>query len=742
MKYNFEIMKIFLIFSLILILLIFSPNALAESYWGNLDVKIEKAERIWGEKSDVISVKTKITNNDKERISIYYFYIVLDDDRHREFSTSNYFDLNDRGHTITEQQCPWESSIELNPGLSDDAKFCFEVPKENLTFTLHLYESSPDYCKNPSFGSCQEKAVRINVPPPQEPSKAPTTKIQPTPSITNTPSVPNTTDIVITKGSSSPGCETTSSCYSPSIMKIGKGSTVTWYNADSGAHTVTSGIPDKVPTGDFDSSLFVSGKSFSQKFSREGTYPYFCMVHPWMTGTIVVSRGGEVLGSSVTDLVPPKILQPKDVTVKATQSNGIKVSFNVLAIDDKDGNLVPTCNPSSGSLFPIGNTKVTCSVSDSSGNKAMSASFTVSVQSPNTEIPSWVKNIASFWCDGKIDDPSFIEGVQYLITNKIIIVPVTSSDESDSKSIPSWIKNNACWWSKNQITDGDFAKGIEFLVKSGIVNVKTSETTKNTTEPTQNTSKLEVIRYGESSDPKILTNEQFKKVFTEPDKYVGTWAKLRGEITQEPFISSDGVTYVFDIKEGDSFDITQRIWLYAKSNPGFKENSCLVAEGKIQGKAQATLMLTGASRDIPLVNLEKYNEISCLDAKFPPTATINVNESQTQGNIKVILKKIEITPQHTRALVAVENIGNPDGIDFYGHRSTIIQDKKQFKANLLGLFTVKVPTIESDIPMDVVEEGWVFFDPIESKSFKIMFEGIETSAGWTTQKFSFDINFN
>ncbi|EPA06850.1 HYR domain-containing protein [Candidatus Nitrosarchaeum limnium] len=735
-------MKIFLIFSLVLISSIFLPNVFAESYWGNLDVKIEKAERIWGEKADVISVKTKITNNDKERISIYYFYTVLDDDRHREFSTSNYFNLNDKGHTVSEQQCPWESSIELNPGLSDDAKFCFEVPKENLTFTLHLYESSPDYCKNPYFGSCQEKAVRVNVPPPQEPSKTPATKTPSTPSVTNPTSVSNTADISIAKGSSSPGCETTSSCYSPSIMKIGKGSTVTWYNTDSAAHTVTSGTPDKPPTGDFDSSLFMSGKSFSQKFSREGTYPYFCMVHPWMTGTIVVSRGGEVLGNSIkTDLVPPKILQPKDITEKAANGNGIKVSFNVLAIDDNDGNLIPTCNPSSGSLFPIGSTKVTCSVSDSSGNKASPVTFTVTVQSPKTEIPSWVKNIASFWCDGKIDDPSFIEGVQYLITNKIIIVPVISSDGSSSE-IPSWIKNNACWWAKNQITDGDFAKGIEFLVKNGIVNVNTSETTQKTTESTQNTSKLQVIKHEASSDPKILTNDQFKKVFTEPDKYKGVWAKLHGEITQEPFISSDGTAYVFDVKEGDSFDITQRIWLYSKSNPGFKENSCLVAEGKIQGKAQATLMLTGASRDIPLVNLEKYNEISCLDAKFPPTTTINVNESQTQGNIKVTLKKIEITPQHTRALIAVENIGNPDGVDFYGHSSAIIQDKKQFKAKLLGLFTVKVPTIESDIPMDVIEEGWVFFEPIESKSFKIMFEGIETSKGWTTQKFSFDINFN
>jgi len=70
------------------------------------------------------------------------------------------------------------------------------------------------------------------------------------------------------------------------------GDTVKWSNADTEFHTVTSGIsPDlggEGPNGIFDSGLFSPGESFKNRFGDEGTYPYFCTIHPWMTGFVVV----------------------------------------------------------------------------------------------------------------------------------------------------------------------------------------------------------------------------------------------------------------------------------------------------------------------------------------------------------------------------------------------------------------------------------------------------------------------
>ena len=86
-------------------------------------------------------------------------------------------------------------------------------------------------------------------------------------------------------------------------------------------------------------------------------------------------------------------------------------------------------------------------------------------------IPDWIRNVAGFWCNDEIDDTSFVGGIQYLIENKIIIVPAAESETSSTQAIPSWIKNNACWWSDGQISDKDFASGLEFLIKNGIILV-------------------------------------------------------------------------------------------------------------------------------------------------------------------------------------------------------------------------------------------------------------------------------
>ena len=89
-------------------------------------------------------------------------------------------------------------------------------------------------------------------------------------------------------GTSVPGCEKHDRCYLPSELIIRVNQTVIWNNDDTAAHTVTSGTPDEGPNGNFDSSLFMSGRSFAHKFTKKGIFPYFCMVHPWQTGVVVV----------------------------------------------------------------------------------------------------------------------------------------------------------------------------------------------------------------------------------------------------------------------------------------------------------------------------------------------------------------------------------------------------------------------------------------------------------------------
>lgn len=91
--------------------------------------------------------------------------------------------------------------------------------------------------------------------------------------------------ISIVPGSGSPGSDL---FFDPSPAKVAVGSTVTWTNDDTLPHTVTSGNPEKGPSGIFDSAIMNAGESFSYTFDKPGIVEYYCAVHPWMISTITV----------------------------------------------------------------------------------------------------------------------------------------------------------------------------------------------------------------------------------------------------------------------------------------------------------------------------------------------------------------------------------------------------------------------------------------------------------------------
>ena len=70
--------------------------------------------------------------------------------------------------------------------------------------------------------------------------------------------------------------------FSPSELTVAAGTTVTWTNRDDIPHTVVH--DSKL----FKSKVLDTDEKFSYTFTKPGTYPYFCSVHPKMTGKIVV----------------------------------------------------------------------------------------------------------------------------------------------------------------------------------------------------------------------------------------------------------------------------------------------------------------------------------------------------------------------------------------------------------------------------------------------------------------------
>ena len=93
------------------------------------------------------------------------------------------------------------------------------------------------------------------------------------------------------------------------------------------------------------------------------------------------------------------------------------------------------------------------------------------VPTAETSIPSWIKNNAGWWADGQIDDGSFVSGIQWLITNGVVIIPPTEQGAGSGDVIPGWIKNNAGWWADGQIDDNSFVSGLQWLISNGIMKI-------------------------------------------------------------------------------------------------------------------------------------------------------------------------------------------------------------------------------------------------------------------------------
>lgn len=73
--------------------------------------------------------------------------------------------------------------------------------------------------------------------------------------------------------------------FSPSVIKVKVGTTVTWTNTDSVNHSVTA---DKPSSDAPSSALFAQGDTYQFMFMKAGTYTYHCMPHPYMHGTVIV----------------------------------------------------------------------------------------------------------------------------------------------------------------------------------------------------------------------------------------------------------------------------------------------------------------------------------------------------------------------------------------------------------------------------------------------------------------------
>ena len=292
-------------------------------------------------------------------------------------------------------------------------------------------------------------------------------------------SEPSNLEIKIQKDSSNPDQHIKS--FYPPILPITHDDTISWVNEDSVAHSITSGVPAHPDYSGkfFSTGIIKPGSSGKVKITDTSSfaYYYFCEIHPWLTGKIVISTAPESQPETSNPIVTNAASYHAGQTIFISgqvHRDFAKTPYQILLYDNEK--LVETIDGTFDENASYKQQIKTSGLSESEytlkvvyglPTQVGITSFSIDA---NPTIPSWIKNGAKWWADDKISDSDFINGIEYLSKENIITIQKTGTIEHIS-SIPTWIKTNASWWADDLISDDDFVSGLQYMVNAGIIQL-------------------------------------------------------------------------------------------------------------------------------------------------------------------------------------------------------------------------------------------------------------------------------
>lgn len=137
--------------------------------------------------------------------------------------------------------------------------------------------------------------------------------------------------VIITQKTDQSVCKDNNSCYVPSEITIRKGGSIVWKNEDSIIHTIVSGTPKSGPDNKFNFAV-VPQRSHENVFPFAGTYAYYCSLHPWYVGTVIVSE----------DLDESKIQKYSDFKVTVLSTGDVIANEQIVLVKDRNTNVLLT----------------------------------------------------------------------------------------------------------------------------------------------------------------------------------------------------------------------------------------------------------------------------------------------------------------------------------------------------------------------------------------------------------------
>jgi hypothetical protein len=226
-----------------------------------------------------------------------------------------------------------------------------------------------------------------------------------------------------------------------------------------------------------------------------------------------------------------------------------------------------------------------------------------------------------------------------------------------------------------------------------------------------------------------FVNSNFAILFANPDNYVGSTIDVTGKVANFPEV---GLLQMYI--EGD---VRHDAVVHYNASFGFVEDDCVKVSGIVEEQFYGTNAFS-ATRIVPSISARTIEKIDCNQAINPALKTVVSEKSQIKGGIKVVFHKAEFSDKNTRVYLTVENLNPKVGITFYESDAKAIQGNRQYTTAYS--FDVDYPSIKSDIPPGIREDGVVLFDPLNYKGpiAKFQFKATRSDT-YTTYDFIFPI---
>lgn len=262
--------------------------------------------------------------------------------------------------------------------------------------------------------------------------------------------------------------------FYPETLPFSGDDTITWKNEDSTPHSITSGIGAHPEYSGkfFKTGIISSGKSGSAKIDVKQNFAfyYFCELHPWLAGKLVVDTAPESQPETTNPIVTTGQIG-SDVAISGqVHLDFRKTPYDILTyqgdtlVDVKHG------------IFDDAGAYVDSIKNLSPGQYTLKIVYGLPTQIGTTQIqvseqiPSWIRTNAKWWSEGTTTDTEFVKAIQYLAKEKVIKLSKGDATNSDA-IVPAWLKTSAGWWASGQISDTEFAKSLQYLSDNGIIQI-------------------------------------------------------------------------------------------------------------------------------------------------------------------------------------------------------------------------------------------------------------------------------